>query len=147
MKAKNELNKSLFGNILIICIFLLSTVIIPLSCKSVSDKTSSGDPELQQPVTVGADRLFSEFSHLIKDKTLALVSNHTGRLSDGTHLADTLYHYPDAELVALFGMSHNIRLNDYSLPRDKDDDSILQHYSKTYTQILPMNVGMGTITR
>lgn len=114
--------KSLFRSAVIISVLSLSIIIISFSCKSVSDKTNSSTTEIQQIVKVGADRLFPEYSHLIKGKKLALVTNHTGRLSDGTHLADTLYHYPDGELLALFGMSHNIRSNDYSLPRDKEDD-------------------------
>lgn len=93
-----------------------------VSCSAPSKKSESVSPEIDQAVTVGADRLFSEFGHLIKGKKLALVSNHTGRLSDGTHLADTLFNYPDAELVVLFGMHFNIRSNDYSLPRDKEKD-------------------------
>ena len=74
-------------------------------------------------VKVGADRLFSEFSHLINGKKIALVSNHTGRLSNGIHLADTLYNYPHAELIVLFGMHFNIRTNDYSLSKDKEKDT------------------------
>jgi uncharacterized protein YbbC (DUF1343 family) len=70
-------------------------------------------------IIVGADRLFSEFSHLLDGKNIGLISNHSGRLSDGTHLADTLFEYPNAELIALFGMEFNIRSNDYSLPRDE----------------------------
>src|SRR5687768_9245135 len=60
-------------------------------------------------VTVGADRLFPEFSHLIRGKRLALVSNHSGRLADDTHLADALHDYPDADLRVLFGMEFDIR--------------------------------------
>jgi uncharacterized protein YbbC (DUF1343 family) len=73
-------------------------------------------------VIVGADRLFNQFSHLIEGKKVALVANHTARLKDGTHLADALYSYPHAELVALFGMHFNIRTNDYSIPKDKEID-------------------------
>lgn len=71
-------------------------------------------------VTVGADRLFPEFSHLIRGKRLALVSNHSGRLADGTHLADALHDYPDADLRVLFGMEFDIRSNDYSVARDPE---------------------------
>ena len=56
-------------------------------------------------VRVGVDRLFSEFSQLIDGKSVALVTNHTGRLSDSTHLADVLFQYHNAELKVLFGMS------------------------------------------
>jgi uncharacterized protein YbbC (DUF1343 family) len=71
-------------------------------------------------VVVGADRLFGEFAHLIRGKRLALVSNHSGRLADGTHLADALHAYPDADLRVLFGMEFDIRSNDYSAARDPE---------------------------
>jgi uncharacterized protein YbbC (DUF1343 family) len=71
---------------------------------------------------VGADRLFNEFKYLIDGKKVALVSNHTGRLSDGTHLADLLFRYPETELKVLFGMNYNIRTNDYSLSPDQERD-------------------------
>ncbi len=72
------------------------------------------------PVTVGADRLLTEYAHLIRGKSLALVANHSGVLADGTHLADALFRYKDARLTVLFGMEHDVRSNDYSLPRDPD---------------------------
>lgn len=84
------------------------------------------EPYADSSVTIGADRLFAEFSHLIKGKNLALVSNHTGRLSNGTHLADTLFNYPHAKLKVLFGMHFNIRTNDYALPKDKEADIDLE---------------------
>jgi len=93
-----------------------------VSCSVSTKKSESASTEIDQAVTVGADRLLSEFEQLIKGKKLALVSNHTGRLSDGTHLADTLFNYPDAELIVLFGMHFNIRSNDYSLPKDEEKD-------------------------
>jgi uncharacterized protein YbbC (DUF1343 family) len=77
-------------------------------------------PSEAQPVVAGADRLFGEFAHLIRGKRIALVSNHSGRLADGTHLADALHRYPDAQLTVLFGMEYDIRSNDYSVPRDPE---------------------------
>jgi uncharacterized protein YbbC (DUF1343 family) len=68
----------------------------------------------------GADRLFGEYAHLLKGKKLALVSNNSGKLSDGTHLADALHRYRDAELKVLFGMEYDIRSNDYSVARDPE---------------------------
>ena len=72
------------------------------------------------PVVVGADRLFTEYAHLIRGKRIALVSNHSGRLADGTHLADALHRWPDARLTVLLGMEYDIRSNDYSVPRDPE---------------------------
>jgi uncharacterized protein YbbC (DUF1343 family) len=77
-------------------------------------------PARSAPISVGADRLFTEFEHLIRGKRLALVSNHSGRLADGTHLADALYRYPRARLRVLFGMEYDIRSNDYSVARDPE---------------------------
>lgn len=71
-------------------------------------------------VVVGADRLLGEYRHLITGKRLALVSNHSGRLADGTHLADALNQLPGQPLRALFGMEYDIRSNDYSAPRDAE---------------------------
>ena len=84
----------------------------PLDIKRSNDAT----------ITVGADRLLSEFSHLIDGKKIALVANHSSRLKSGKHLADVLFEYEQTELTVLFGMSFNIRSNDYSLSKDKQAD-------------------------
>ncbi len=122
MHLTKELFQSRSCNALMMVILIIFILIAPYKFAAATDKSRSCKPGFYQPVKVGADRLFSEFSHLIKDKKVALVTNHTGRLSNGTHLADTLYHYPYAELIVLFGMNFNIRSNDYSIPRDKDKD-------------------------
>ncbi|MDQ8153875.1 MAG: DUF1343 domain-containing protein [Gemmatimonadota bacterium] len=70
------------------------------------------------PVVVGADRLLREYAHLVRGKRLALVSNHSGRLADGTHLADALFRLPGQPLRVLFGMDQDIRTNDYSAPHE-----------------------------
>jgi len=67
---------------------------------------------------VGADRLFTEYAHLIRGKSLALVANHSARLSDGTHLVDALARHRESRLTVLFGMEYDIRSNDYSAARD-----------------------------
>src|SRR5690349_8978919 len=93
---------------------LLAFAALPLTAQSPRSVTP------RAPITVGADRLFTEFEHLIRGKRLALVSNHSGRLADGTHLADALYRYRDAQLRVLFGMEYDIRSNDYSVARDPE---------------------------
>ena len=60
-------------------------------------------------VKTGADLLFSKSSHLIEGKRVGLVTNHTGLLLDGTHLADALHRNRTTRLVALFGPEHGIR--------------------------------------
>ncbi|ARS34748.1 exo-beta-N-acetylmuramidase NamZ family protein [Pontibacter actiniarum] len=61
-------------------------------------------------VTIGAERLFTpDYLHLIKGKRVGLVTNHTGLLPDGRHLADVLHRHPDVKLTLLFGPEHGIR--------------------------------------
>jgi len=109
-------------------VFIALILFISTSCKHKSEPKPnvSNIEENEIRVTIGADRLFSEFSHLIDNKNIALVSNHSGRLSNGTHLADTLANYPNSELLVLFGMNYNIRSNDYSIPKDKEEDVDVQ---------------------
>lgn len=108
-------------------IFLKSAVLIPAACivclitAACSSETVSDTD--YKTITVGADRLMPEFTHLIQGKNVALVANHSARLKDGTHLADVLFEYPDSDLIVLFGMEFNIRSNDYSLPRDAESDT------------------------
>jgi uncharacterized protein YbbC (DUF1343 family) len=71
-------------------------------------------------VTVGADRLLGEYAHLVRGKRVALVSNHSGRLANGMHLADALHRAPDVSLTVLFGMEYDIRSNDYAVARDPE---------------------------
>jgi uncharacterized protein YbbC (DUF1343 family) len=86
---------------------LLALLVAPLTIAET-------DPVVQ----VGADRLFDEFGHLIEGRRVALVANHSATLADGRHLADALHGHPDVDLVAIFGMSFDVRTNDYSLPRE-----------------------------
>ena len=75
-------------------------------------------PAATAPVTVGADRILTEYAHLVTGKSVAVVANHSARLADGTHLVDALAHHPGTRLRVLFGMEYDIRSNDYSAIRD-----------------------------
>lgn len=86
----------------------------------VATADATGDRLRATTITVGADRLLTDFAHLIRGKKLALVANHSARLADGTHLVDALHRYPDATLTVLFGMEYDIRSNDYAATRDGD---------------------------
>ncbi len=66
-------------------------------------------PVASSQVTVGSDILFGKKFDLIRGKRIGLVTNHTGVLSDGRHLADALHERTDVKLVALFGPEHGIR--------------------------------------
>ncbi len=60
-------------------------------------------------VKTGADLLFTKYFHLIKGKNVGLVTNHTGILSNGMHIADALFENKQVHLVALFGPEHGVR--------------------------------------
>lgn len=63
---------------------------------------------LPPKVATGADRLVASFLHLLSGKHVGIVTNHTGRLSGGTFLVDTLL-ARGITIVALFGPEHGIR--------------------------------------
>jgi uncharacterized protein YbbC (DUF1343 family) len=57
----------------------------------------------------GADQLLSDYFHLIKNKKLGIVTNHSAVLSDGVHLVDKLHSINEVKITALFGPEHGIR--------------------------------------
>ena len=59
-------------------------------------------------VMTGADRLFSDAPEMIRNKRVGVLTNHTGRLSDGRHLVDAIVESGIASLSALFGPEHGI---------------------------------------
>lgn len=59
----------------------------------------------------GAEQLLSEYIHLIKNKKIGIVTNHTAVLKNGVHLVDTLNSFKDIKITALFGPEHGIRGN------------------------------------
>ena len=80
---------------LLIALYLLSTNIFAQEVK----------------VTVGADILVSDSLHLIQNKRLGLVTNHSAILSNGAHLVDTLVALSNVKVTALFGPEHGVRGN------------------------------------
>lgn len=60
-------------------------------------------------VVTGDDLLLTKYFDMIKGKKIALVTNHTGLLSDGRHIADALHENKDVKLIALFGPEHGVR--------------------------------------
>lgn len=65
-------------------------------------------PEEQQSVRVGAERLFTDYYHLVEGKRVGLITNHSA-VVNGEHVADLLHADPGIKLVALFGPEHGIR--------------------------------------
>ncbi len=89
---------------------------------------------LAQPVkvTVGADILVADSLHLIKNKQLGIVTNHSAILGNGTHLVDTLVALSDVDVTTLFGPEHGIRGNapdGHSIKDGTDSKTRLPVYS------------------
>lgn len=57
----------------------------------------------------GADQLLTDHFHLIKNKKIGIVTNHTAMLSNGLHLVDALHSRKDVEVTTLFGPEHGVR--------------------------------------
>ncbi len=66
-------------------------------------------PQNEKHFQFGADQILSDYSFLIKNKKLGIVTNHTAVLSNGVHLVDTLHSINEIKIIALFGPEHGIR--------------------------------------
>ena len=60
-------------------------------------------------VLCGIDVLERDAFSLLKDRNVALITNHTGRTRDGRHIIDVFHQSPDVNLVALFAPEHGVR--------------------------------------
>ena len=89
--------KKLFA--VIIILFFIS--FLSVGCTEKTDELIS--------VKTGADVLISKKLDLVKNKNLAIVTNHTAILKSGVHLVDVLEKIDDIKIVALFGPEHGIR--------------------------------------
>lgn len=63
----------------------------------------------QGRVKTGVEVLLSDSLHLIAGKRVGLLTNHSGRLPDGTSTIDALFKAKGVKLAALFGPEHGIR--------------------------------------
>lgn len=60
-------------------------------------------------VETGAEVFIAKDLHLIKGKTIGIITNQSGRLPNGEHIIDALAKVPGVKLVALFAPEHGIR--------------------------------------
>lgn len=60
-------------------------------------------------VVPGIEVLLSDSLHLVRDKRVGLITNHSGRDRQGTSSIDLLFKAPGVRLTALFGPEHGIR--------------------------------------
>lgn len=67
-------------------------------------------PSVAQPrIKTGIEVLLTDSMHLVRGKRVGLLTNHSGRLPDGTSTIDALFRAPGVKLTALFGPEHGIR--------------------------------------
>ncbi|MGE5680142.1 MAG: exo-beta-N-acetylmuramidase NamZ domain-containing protein [Bacillota bacterium] len=100
-------------------------------------------------VRTGADLLFTKYFKLIKGKNIGLVTNHTGLLSDGRHIADVLHENKEVKLVALFGPEHGVRGDTTGAVSDAVDQKTgvqaFSLYGKTYKPTKEMMKGIDVL--
>ncbi len=78
-------------------LLLAVTVAVPLAAQS------------RAGVRPGISVLVGDSIHLVRDKRVGLITNHTGRDAAGTSSIDLLARAPGVNLVALFGPEHGLR--------------------------------------
>jgi uncharacterized protein YbbC (DUF1343 family) len=77
-------------------------------------------PTTTEVVRIGADRFLSDAGELIAGKRVGLLTNHTGRLSDGRSFIDELTGSGLCKLTALYGPEHGIS-------GDAPDGEVVEH--------------------
>ncbi len=78
--------------------------------------------DIDETVKTGAERLLDEEFHLVEDKSVGVITNHSAVVGDD-HIVDLLHEHPSVEVAALFGPEHGIRGEaDAGEPVDDDVD-------------------------
>lgn len=82
---------------------LLLSLILITAC-SHTDHPESG------PVTLGAERLLTDYRPLVEGKRVGIITNHSAVAGPDTlHLIDLVHDDPDVTITALFGPEHGLR--------------------------------------
>jgi uncharacterized protein YbbC (DUF1343 family)/CubicO group peptidase (beta-lactamase class C family) len=81
-------------------------------------------------VLPGIDVLSRDGFAILKGKRVGLITNHTGRASDGASTIDLIHKAPGVQLVALFSPEHGIRgILDANVPSSRDEQTGLPIHS------------------
>lgn len=76
-------------------------------------------------ILLGVDRLLTpEYSHLIKNKKIAIVANNASVDRQGRSTVDVLKNYPDSKVVAIFTPEHGFSVSEDDKVSDHDSESI-----------------------
>jgi uncharacterized protein YbbC (DUF1343 family) len=91
----------------------LLAALLALACTGPHDNAQNGTPDTdaatQRGVLTGIDVLIRERAGLLAGKRVGLITNHTGRATDGRSSIDALAALPNTRLVALFSPEHGLR--------------------------------------
>ncbi len=66
-------------------------------------------PALDLPVRPGVEVLLDDSLHLVRDRRVGFLTNHSAVTRDGRSAIDLLHERPDVNLVALYGPEHGLR--------------------------------------
>ncbi len=102
---------------------------IPLTGRDFSVAPSAPVTSSDQ-VLPGIDVLARDRFAILQGKRVGLVTNHTGRSSDGATTIDMIHKAPGVQLVALFSPEHGIRgILDTDVPSSRDEQTGLPIHS------------------
>jgi uncharacterized protein YbbC (DUF1343 family) len=76
---------------------------------SLSARAPVASAQTNGNVVPGVEVLLSDSLHLLRDKRVGLLTNHSGRDRKGTSTIDLLFRAPGVKLVALYAPEHGIR--------------------------------------
>lgn len=81
----------------------------PGSSDPAASRETAGEPAAGTRVLPGVDVLLDDSLHLVRNRRVGLITNHTGIDAGGTPTIDRLAAAPETELVSLFSPEHGIR--------------------------------------
>lgn len=102
----------------------------PATRRTFDSQTRAVPAPTYRPVQTGIDVLRATDFSALKGLRVGVLTNHTGRASDGVPTIDVLAAAPDVTLVALFSPEHGIRgVLDATVPSARDETTGLPIYS------------------
>jgi uncharacterized protein YbbC (DUF1343 family) len=91
-----------------IAIFTLSLAAVSGCSREDSPRDAHSPGDAAPAVRVGAERLISDYFHLVEGRRVGIITNHSA-VANGQHIVDMLHNHPDVTVTALFGPEHGIR--------------------------------------
>jgi len=123
----------------------ISSLFLLASCASAFAQVPASSTRSVRP---GIEVFLSDVPPQLRGKRVGLITNHTGRASDGATTIDLLATATDVKLVALFSPEHGIRgILDANVPSSRDEKTglpILSLYGETRRPTTEMMEGIDT---